>query len=185
MRTSRLTVSLALLLASSCAVIAVPSAANERQTSTAGVEPIKSRPIRVITDSAPSICESLGNARVENLGCSEAADLIEQLKQAQKDLAAGKELYFEILSGAFASSPMTRTSPREAFLKMRFEKPSTVERAKSDTRLFRPHRLSYAAGSHRYGVTKLVPFYWEVEVALGFEGRIVRVEMAFKPAPPF
>jgi hypothetical protein len=158
------------------------------QTSTAGPEPIKSRPIRVIMGRAPVInknCEAAPNAQVRDLSCSEAADLIDKLNQVRTDLEAGKQLYFELLSGGLASSPFTKISPREVFMKMPFEKARIIERVRTENRLWQPYKLSYATGSRGIGPMGSVEFGWDMEVVLGFTGRIERVQMVAKPPPPF
>lgn len=158
------------------------------QIPTAGLEALKSRPIRVIQGNVPTVhneCPTLSDTRVVNLGCSEAAALIEKLKEAQAKLGKGDQSYFELLSGSLASNQMTKTSPRDVFLKTQFEKASVIERVRTDNRLWQPFKLSYVGASHSYGPSGLVQFYWDIEVVLGSSGRIERVQMIYKPPPPF
>lgn len=129
-------------------------------------------------------CELLPNVPVRNISCSEAASLIEVLKQAQTNMATGKQLHFELLSGGLASGPMTKVTPREAFMKISFEKALSIDRVKTQNKLWQPYKLSYATGSHGYGPSGLVEFYWDIEVVLGFTGGIQRVHMASKPPSP-
>lgn len=184
---------LASFLLASLAGYAVPQLAGPRaasaaaQTSTAASKTPKSRPIRVIMGAPPLIrndCEAAPKARVRDLTCSEAADLIMLLKQAQARLESGKLMYLELLSGGFASSPMAKLSPREVFTKMRFEEAGVIERVRTENRSWQPYKLSYASGSKSIGPMGLVEFYWDVEVVLGFTGRIERVQMTAKPPPP-
>ncbi len=157
------------------------------QIYTAASKAPKSRPIRVIMGAPPLInsdCEAAPKAQVRDLTCSEAADLIMLLKQAQAQLGSGKLMYLELLSGGFASSPMARLSPREVFTKMRFEEAEVIERVRTENRSWQPYKLSYASGSKSIGPMGLVEFYWDVEVVLGFTGRIERVQLTAKPPPP-
>lgn len=131
--------------------------------------------------SVTNDCETAPNAQVRNLTCSEAADLIEKLKQARAALETGKQLYFELLSGGLASSPFTKVSPRDVFLKMPFEKATIIERVKTENRLWQPYKLAYATGSRGIGPMGSVEFGWDMEVVLGFTGRIERVQMVAKP----
>lgn len=158
------------------------------QPSTAGPETIKPRPIRVIIAPPPSMtnnCEAAPKAQVRNLPCSEAADLIRLLKQAQAQLESGKLLYFELLSGGVASSPMTKVSPREVFTKMRFDEATVIERVRTENRLWQPYKLSYATASRGIAPMGSVEFVWDMEVVRGFTGRIERVQMVAKPPAPF
>jgi hypothetical protein len=99
------------------------------------------RPIVVTKGPGPTInddCPSLPDAQVRGLRCDEAAALIDKLKDAQKRLKGGEELTFQLLSGAPALSAMTKVSPRDAFLRMPFEKAFIIERVKTGNRLWQP-----------------------------------------------
>jgi hypothetical protein len=116
-------------------------------------------------------------ARLSGLDNAEAARLIGILQEAQRRLRMGEQLFFDLLSGAPASYRETEISPRRAFLDMAFENALIIERHQSRNRLRQPYRLTI---SRAWGEV-----YWDVEVVLGFEGNIERVEMVFRPPPPF
>ena len=116
--------------------------------------------------------------RLQAIGADEAAALIETLRNLQRRLRAGETLTFELLSGAPASYPMTETSPRAAFLGLPLDRAISVERVRTDNRLWRPHRLVIAPD----GPGRLI---WDVEVVLGVAGNVERVQMIYRPPPPF
>lgn len=95
--------------------------------------PAKLRPIVVTKAPSPLVsnCASLSNAQAQNHSCAEATALIEQLKDAQSKLRAGEKLTFELFSGAPALDPMTKVSPRDAFLKMPFETAFIIKRVQT------------------------------------------------------
>lgn len=130
------------------------------------------------TPKSAIICSSLPNVgHLQDLDCSEATALIGQLKDVQRSLKAGGRLTFHLLSGAPASDPMTKISPREAFLRMPFEKAFIVDRVKTDNRLWRPYKIAIKpVGTGR--------FIWRVEVVRGFSDNLERVEMFYGPPPP-
>lgn len=108
----------------------------------------------------------------------EKADLIGKIQEAQMGLRSGASLYFQLLSGAPASYAMTTTSPRDAFLNANFDQPSSMLRQPSDNPSWRPYRLTLTPN----GIGNLL---WYVEVVLGFNGQIERIEMFYQPPPPF
>lgn len=125
------------------------------------------------------VCSTFPDVRsLQNLDCTEATALIEQLRGVQRRLRAGERLTFRLLSGAPASNPMSTVSPREAFLKMPFEGAFIVERVKTDNRLWRPYKLAIQPPNAGR-------FIWDVEVVRGFYGEFERVEMLYEPPPPF
>jgi hypothetical protein len=73
---------------------------------------------------------------------------------------------------------MANVSPRDAFLSIPFRKVWNIERLPSDNRLWQPYRLSYAPNG-------LGQLFWEIEIALGFNGDLERVLMNYKPPAPF
>jgi hypothetical protein len=116
--------------------------------------------------------------RLQAIGADEAAALIATLRDLQQRLRAGETLTFELLSGAPASYPMTETSPRASFLGLPLDRVFSVERVPTDNRLWRPHRLVIAPD----GPGRLI---WDVEVVLGATGNVERVQMIYRPPPPF
>jgi hypothetical protein len=118
-------------------------------------------------------------AQLRGLSTGEATALIGRLRAAQAMLkGGGKSLYFELLSGAPASYPMTGVAPRDAFLRMRFEEAFLIERIATDNPLWQPYKLALAPDRPGQPV-------WHVEVVLGSEGQIDRVTMLYKPPAPF
>ena len=103
--------------------------------------------------------------------------MIDKLKQAQTRLHSGEELYFDLLSGAKASDRMARVSPREAFIKMSFEKAFIIARVRRG-KLTQSYRFAYKPAGAGQEI-------WDVEVLLGFsDERIFRVQMFYgRPAP--
>jgi hypothetical protein len=116
--------------------------------------------------------------RLQAIAADEAAALIETLRHLQRRLRAGEALTFELLSGAPASYPMTATSPRAAFLGLPLDRVFSVERVRTDNRLWQPHRVVIAPD----GPGRLI---WDVEVVLGVTGNVERVQMIYRPPPPF
>jgi hypothetical protein len=116
--------------------------------------------------------------RLQGLSATDAQKVIGTLVAAQGKVRAGDKVYFELLSGAPASYDATLLPPRQAFLKMRFEKPDVIERVEPPNSLWQPYRLTY------FG-KKDDELMWEVEVVLGFDGYLERVQMLYKPPPPF
>jgi len=108
----------------------------------------------------------------------QADELIAKLKEDQKQLKEGKDLYFELLSGAPASYEMNNVAPRAAFLAADFGRIWEVEHKDSGNPLWQPYRLSVIH-------TALGEPYWDVEVALGFYGQIEQVKMFYRPPAPF
>lgn len=116
--------------------------------------------------------------QLKGLNAADAQFVIGRLVEAQGTVRSGNKIYFELLSGAPAAYDATLVAPRQAFLSMRFEHPDVVERLDSPNSLWRPYRLTY------FG-KKGDELMWEVEVVLGAEDRVERVEMLYKPPPPF
>ncbi|HYC98088.1 hypothetical protein [Brevundimonas sp.] len=112
------------------------------------------------------------------LTAEEKADLIAKIQEAQTDLRSGARLYFQLLSGAPAAYPMTAMSPRDAFLNASFDQPASMLRQPTDNPSWRPYRLTLTPN----GVGNLL---WDVEVVLGFNGQIERIEMFYRYPPPF
>ena len=118
------------------------------------------------------------NPQLRGLNAEEARTLIAKLKDAQRRLRAGEFLPFELLAGSIASYDMTKSSPREVFLRVPFDAVWDIERVRTDNRLWQPYRLAYAPNG-------LGQLYWDIEVVLGFNGNIERVLMVYKPPAPF
>jgi hypothetical protein len=109
---------------------------------------------------------------------AEEAALIAKVANAQAKLKNEKQVVFELLSGAPAFYSMTRTTPREAFLRLPHAKTFSVERKATDNRLWQPYRIIVLPD----GPGKLL---WDVEVVLGINGQIERIEMLYRPLAPF
>jgi hypothetical protein len=116
--------------------------------------------------------------QVRGLSNEEAKDLLARLEKAQRRLRSGETQSFALLAGSMASHPMANVSPRDAFLSIPFRKVWNIERLPSDNRLWQPYRLSYAPNG-------LGQLFWEIEIALGFNGDLERVLMNYKPPAPF
>lgn len=116
--------------------------------------------------------------QLRGLTAEEAAALIAKVADAQSKLKNKEQLVFELLSGAPAFYPMTRTTPREAFLGLPLAKTFSVERQTSANKLWQPYRIIVLPD----GPGKLL---WDVEVVLGINGQIERIEMLYRPPAPF
>lgn len=115
--------------------------------------------------------------QLRGLGAEEAAALIGKVQEAQRRLRSGEFQPFELLAGAVASSEMTKVSPRDAFLGIRFDEVWDLQKTVTDNPLWQPYRLAYAPD----GLGRL---YWDIEIVLGINGDIERVMMVYKaPAP--
>lgn len=70
---------------------------------------------------------------------------------------------------------------KRAFLGMPFELAFIIERVPTNNRLWRPHRIAIrpegASGEDRA--------IWDIELDLGVYDNIERVQMLYKPPPPF
>lgn len=82
-------------------------------------------------------------ARLRGLTSAEAETIIRNLQAAQRRLRDGESLFFELLSGAPASYSMTMVSPRDAFLRMAFESPTSIERVQTTNRLWQLYKLIF------------------------------------------
>jgi hypothetical protein len=132
----------------------------------------------VLAQDAGSASQRPYETQLRGLTADESAELVTKLNDAQDALRRGDPLYFELLSGAPASYPMTATSPREAFLSADFSQPFEVERLPPDNPSWKPHRLTLLPN----GLGNLL---WDIKVVLGFYGDIARVEMFYRPPHPF
>ncbi|HET7708946.1 MAG TPA: hypothetical protein VFK50_05350 [Sphingomicrobium sp.] len=140
------------------------------------------RPIVVVKGHAPTIeknCPGLPDIHVQDLTCSDAAMLVSRLKEVQTRLKNGEDLYFDLLSGAPASDPMTKVSPREAFLNVSFDKAFIVERVGPPDNLSQRYKFAYRPDRAK-------PMIWDIEVLFLFKNeRLGRVQMRYGPPPPF
>ncbi len=125
----------------------------------------------------PAGASAAATPRLTGLTAEEAQALIAQLANLQRRLRAGEPVVFRLLSGAPASYPMTNVAPREAFLALRFQSAFSIERLRTDNRLRQPFKLTIVEGPNR-------PI-WNVEVVLGLNGDVERVELLYEPAAPF
>ena len=122
---------------------------------------------------------AIHDVQLWNISPEATGDLIRKVKQAQEALRRGDDLYFQLLSGAPASYPMTETSPREAFLNADFSRPFEVRRVEEpDNPLWKRHKVTLIPN----GLGNLM---WDVEVVMGVNDNIERVEMFYRPPPPF
>lgn len=116
--------------------------------------------------------------QLKGLTANEAQLVVAELMEGQRAVKAGDKVYFELLSGAPAIYDATLVPPRQAFLGMHFERPDVVERLEAPNSLWHPYRLIY------FG-KKGGELMWDVEVVLGFDNQLERVQLLYKPPPPF
>jgi hypothetical protein len=107
---------------------------------------------------------------------TDAAKIIAVVRAAQEKLRKGENVYFELLSGAPASYEQTKIAPRDVFLALSFETPFSIENKSTGNRLWQPYRFEIM------GERSLV---WQVDVVLGINGNLERVEMLARPPHPF
>ncbi len=98
------------------------------------------------------------------------------VKAAQRRLADGEAAYFQLMSGAPAAYEQTRIAPRDAFLALSFDTPFSIEDRNTGNPLWRPYRIEIV------GQASLV---WQVEVVLGVNDNLERVEIVARPPHPF
>ena len=120
----------------------------------------------------------LDETQLRGLTRQEAIGLVDKVKQAQARLRAGEPVYFELLSGAPASYPMTETSPRQAFLEADFDQPFDIERPPTNNSLWKAHALTLLPNGPGEPI-------WDVEVVLGVNEQIERIEMVYRRPVPF
>ncbi len=126
----------------------------------------------------PAPANVAAQPQLRGLTAEDAAALIAKVADAQSKLKNNEQAVFELLSGASASYPMTRTTPRDAFLGLPLAKIFSVERKTSTNKLWQPYRIIVLPD----GAGKLL---WDVEVVLGINGQIERIEMLYRPPAPF
>ena len=126
----------------------------------------------------PAPANVAAQPQLRGLTAEDAAALIAKVADAQSKLKNNEQAVFELLSGASASYPMTRTTPRDAFLGLPLAKIFSVERKTSTNKLWQPYRIIILPD----GPGKLL---WDVEVVLGINGQIERIEMLYRPPAPF
>lgn len=120
----------------------------------------------------------LNETQLRGLSRQEAIGLVDKVKQAQDRLRAGEPVYFELLSGAPASYPTTEISPRQAFLDADFDRPFDIDRPPIENRLWKPYAITLLPNGPGEPV-------WDVEVVLGVNDQIERIEMVYRPPAPF
>lgn len=130
------------------------------------------------TLAQPTPTNVAAQPQLRGVTAEEAAALIAKLADAQSGLRKKEQLVFELLSGAPASYPMTRTAPRDAFLGLPLARIFSVERKTSTNKLWQPYRIIILPD----GAGKLL---WDVEVVLGINGQIERIAMLYRPPAPF
>jgi hypothetical protein len=116
-------------------------------------------------------------AHYKAITSDEAGTLIAKLDDAQSRIKAGEDLTFELLSGAPASYPAAKISPRQSFLAMNFGQPYAVERLPT-TGLWQHYQLTYFPPEPD-------ALMWKVDVTTGQLAELVRVEMLYTAPPPF
>ncbi|WP_439567328.1 hypothetical protein [Sphingopyxis sp.] len=126
----------------------------------------------------PAPSQAAPQMQLRGLTDDEAKALIAKVADAQAKVKKKDQVFFELLSGAPASYPMTRIAPRDAFLRLPLAKTFSVERKTTDNKLWQPYRIVVLPD----GPGKLL---WDVEVVLGSNGQIERVEMFYRPPAPF
>lgn len=131
-----------------------------------------------VTPAASKVPVPAKRQLMGGITADEATALIEKLRVTQDRLKAGERLQFELLAGSIASYEMTKASPRDVFLKVRFDEVWEIQRVPTDNQGWQPYRLAYAPDG-------LGQLYWDIEVILGFNGEIERVLMLYKPPAPF
>lgn len=130
------------------------------------------------TFAQPTAINVAAQPQLRGLTAEEAAALIAKVADAQSRLRKKDQVVFELLSGAPTFYPMTSTAPRDAFLRLPLAKTFSVERKATDNKLWQPYRLIVLPD----GPGKLL---WDVEVVLGINGQIERIEMLYRPPAPF
>lgn len=126
----------------------------------------------------PAASQAAPQIQLRGLTDDEAKVLIAKVADAQAKVKRKYPVTFELLSGAPASYPMTRVAPRDAFLRLPLAKIFSVERKATDNKLWQPYRIAVLPD----GPGKLL---WDVEVVLGVNGQIERIEMLYRPPAPF
>lgn len=130
------------------------------------------------TLAQPARPQAPSQMQLRGLTDEEAKALIAKVADAQSKVKNKEQVVFELLSGAPAFYPMTRTTPRDAFLRLPLAKTFSVERKATDNKLWQPYRIIVLPD----GPGKLL---WDVEVVLGINGQIERIEMLYRPPAPF
>lgn len=130
------------------------------------------------TPAQPAPAKVAAQPQLRGLTAEEAAALMAKIADAQAKLKNKEQVVFELLSGAPAFYPMTRKAPRDAFLRLPLTKTFSIERKATDNKLWQPYRLIVLPE----GPGKLL---WDVEVVLGINGQIERIEMLYRPPAPF
>jgi hypothetical protein len=129
-----------------------------------------------VASAAPKDVQPVPTIRqLQGLTDEESTALLAKLEDAQRRLKAGEFQNFELLAGSIASYDMTKSSPREVFLRVPFQKIWNIKRVPNEYGL--TYSLSYAPNG-------LGQLYWEIEVAMGFNGDVERVLMTYKPPAP-
>lgn len=129
-------------------------------------------------DVAPGTPADAVATRLEGLSQAEAQGLIDKLQGAQSDLRQRDGLTFDLLSGAPASYRQARLSPRDAFLGVSFAHPYLVRKLSPD----KTGRQAYLVELLPNGFGRIV---CDVEVVLGFDAQIQRVQLYYGPPAPF
>jgi hypothetical protein len=132
---------------------------------------------------AQPICTPPAPAQCEDLTQSEREAVVAKLQKAQGDLKAGRWVPFTLLLGAMASNEKTKVTPRDAFLSLDFARAQGFTRDRTSNLLWQPVRLTYIDGSYSFGPMGRVPFFWQIDVVLGFDD-IQQVSLLYRPPDP-
>ncbi|MGR4864060.1 hypothetical protein [Caulobacter sp. LARHSG274] len=116
--------------------------------------------------------------QLEGVTRQAAEDLIGKLETAQKDLRQRNDLTFALLSGAPAFYKQARLSPRDAFLDISFARPFSLKKLPADNANWMPYRIEILPD----GPGRIV---CDVDVILGFNGQIERVQLYYRQPDPF
>jgi hypothetical protein len=115
--------------------------------------------------------------RLVHLSPAEAGALIAKLEDLQRRLKADEFVPTELLSGSIASYPMAKVSPRKAFLSLRFDQIFDIEHVGKEDDFRQPYKLTFTPN----GLGHLM---WFVEVDVGVNGNVERIQMLYEPPPP-
>ncbi len=113
-----------------------------------------------------------------DLTAEKAADLINKLKLAQRQIVEGEQVLFELSAGSMASSDMAKVTARDAFLLVPFDAVWSIERVRSSEGPLERYKLAYAPKG-------LGEQYWEIEVHLNFHDELDQVRLIYKAPAPF
>lgn len=115
------------------------------------------------------------------ISASEADKLIAEIQELQRQVKSGEAPPSGLLSGGSISTSAVKIAPEEIFVNMPFDRAFIIEREEPVNRFWRPYSIVVRPKI----ATTDRNLIWEIEVVLGANDKIERVEMSYKPAPPF